>query len=85
MLKYIIECYFLLQKKVSEQRRQENVSLHARLGVLETKCRELLVHQGSSVSGAAVALSALIGRLDGLVEELVAAYTISDQELDVSC
>lgn len=69
-------------KKVSEQRRQENVSLHARLGVLETKCRELLVHQGSSVSGAAVALSALIGRLDGLVEELVAAYTISDQELD---
>lgn len=69
---------------MSEQRRQENVSLHARLGVLETKCRELLVHQGSSVSGAAVALSALIGRLDGLVEELVAAYTISDQELDVS-
>nr|CAH7767978.1 unnamed protein product [Callosobruchus chinensis] len=68
--------------KVSEQRRQENVSLQARLGVLESKSRELLVHQGSSVSGASVALSALIGRLDGLVEELVAAYNISEQELE---
>ncbi|VEN45875.1 unnamed protein product [Callosobruchus maculatus] len=68
--------------KVSEQRRQENLSLQARLGVLESKSRELLVHQGSSVSGASVALSALIGRLDGLVEELVAAYNISEQELE---
>ncbi|XP_072388381.1 uncharacterized protein corn [Diabrotica undecimpunctata] len=68
--------------KQSDQKRQENMSLQARLGVLETKSRELLVHQGSSVSGAAVALSALIGRLDGLVEELVAAYSISDQELE---
>nr|CAI5827123.1 unnamed protein product [Callosobruchus analis] len=68
--------------KLSEQRRQENVSLQARLGVLESKSRELLVHQGSSVSGASVALSALIGRLDGLVEELVAAYNISEQELE---
>ncbi|XP_057668842.1 centromere-associated protein E [Diorhabda carinulata] len=68
--------------KQNEQKRQENVSLQARLGVLESKSRELLVHQGSSVSGAAVALSALIGRLDGLVEELVVAYNISDQELE---
>ncbi|XP_056644608.1 coiled-coil domain-containing protein 18 [Diorhabda sublineata] len=68
--------------KQNEQKRQENVSLQARLGVLESKSRELLVHQGSSVSGAAVALSALIGRLDGLVEELVVAYSISDQELE---
>lgn len=60
------------------------MALQARLGVLESKSRELLVHQGSSVSGASVALSALIGRLDGLVEELVVAYSISDQELEVS-
>lgn len=72
------------QVRLSEQRRQENLALQARLGVLESKSRELLVHQGSSVSGASVALSALIGRLDGLVEELVVAYSISDQELEVS-
>lgn len=65
--------------------RHENVSLQAKLGVLEGKCRELLVHQGSTVSGAAVALSALISRLDGLVEELVTSYNISDEELDVRC
>lgn len=51
---------------------------------METKCRELLVHQGSTVSGAAVALCALISRLNGLIEELVTSYSISDQELDVS-
>ncbi|KAJ8955167.1 hypothetical protein NQ318_009060 [Aromia moschata] len=74
------ECKHLV--RLSEQRRQENLALQARLGVLESKSRELLVHQGSSVSGAAVALSALIGRLDGLVDELVVAYSISDQELE---
>ncbi|KAJ8980911.1 hypothetical protein NQ317_011552, partial [Molorchus minor] len=74
------ECKHLV--RLSEQRRQENLALQAKLGALESKSRELLVHQGSSVSGAAVALSALIGRLDGLVEELVVAYSISDQELE---
>ncbi|CAG9864013.1 unnamed protein product [Phyllotreta striolata] len=69
-------------QRQSEQRKEENASLHARLAVLESKSRELIVHQGSSVSGAAVALSTLIARLDGLVEELVAAYSISDQELE---
>lgn len=64
--------------------RQENVSLQAKLGVLERQCRDLLVYQGSTVSGAAVALSALISRLGGLVEELVTSYNISDEELDVS-
>ncbi|RZC35381.1 WEB family protein [Asbolus verrucosus] len=53
-----------------------------RMGALEAKSRELLVHQGSSVSGTAVALSALIGRLEGLVDELVTSYSISDQELE---
>ncbi|XP_063921651.1 nuclear anchorage protein 1 isoform X2 [Zophobas morio] len=68
--------------KLSEQRWQENLSLQARMGALEAKCRELLVQQGSSVSGTAVALSALIGRLEGLVDELVTSYSISDQELE---
>lgn len=51
---------------------------------LEAKSRELLVQQGSVASGAAVALSALISRLNGLVEELVTSYNISEQELEVS-
>ncbi|CAG9815375.1 unnamed protein product [Phaedon cochleariae] len=67
---------------LSEQQRLENINLQSRLGVLESKSRELLVQQGSTVSGAAVALSSLIGRLDGLVEELVSAYSISEQELE---
>jgi hypothetical protein len=74
------ECKRIL--KLSEQRWQENLSLQARMGALEAKSRELLVHQGSSVSGTAVALSALIGRLEGLVDELVTSYSISDQELE---
>ncbi|XP_060529485.1 centromere-associated protein E [Cylas formicarius] len=68
--------------KLCEQRRIENLGLLARIGSIETKSRELLVHQGSSVSGAAVALSSLIERLNGLAEELVIAYSISDQELE---
>lgn len=51
---------------------------------LEAKTRELLVQQGSVASGAAVALSALITRLNGLVEELVSSYNISEQELEVN-
>ncbi|XP_050297319.1 uncharacterized protein LOC126736802 [Anthonomus grandis grandis] len=65
-----------------EQRRLENLGLQARIGNLEVKSRELLVHQGSSVSGASVALSSLIDRLNALAEELIAAYSISDQELE---
>lgn len=69
--------------KLSEERWHENLSLQAKMGALEAKSRELLVHQGSSVSGTAVALSALISRLEGLVDELVTSYSISDQELEV--
>ncbi|XP_030768385.1 myosin-15-like [Sitophilus oryzae] len=68
--------------RLSEQRRLEKLGLQARIGNLEAKSRELLVHQGSSVSGASVALASLIQRLSGLVDELVAAYNISDQELE---
>lgn len=58
------------------------MSLRIRLGTLEAKCSEILVHQGGSISGAAVALYALISRLDGLVAELVSSYEISEQELE---
>lgn len=75
---------FEKKKNENDQLRLENVSLQARLAVMEGKCKELLVHQGSATSGAAVALSALISRLDGLVEELITSYKISEQELDVS-
>ncbi|XP_023024133.2 microtubule-binding protein cornetto [Leptinotarsa decemlineata] len=68
--------------RLNEQKRQENLNLKAHLALLESKSRDLLVHQGSAVSGAAVALSSLIARLDGLVDELVVAYNISDQELE---
>lgn len=65
-----------------EQRRLENLGLHARLSNLEAKSRELLVHQGSMVSGASVALASLIERLSALSEELIMAYNISEQELE---
>ncbi|XP_076266026.1 microtubule-binding protein cornetto isoform X1 [Rhynchophorus ferrugineus] len=68
--------------RLCEQRRLENLGLHARIGNLEAKSRDLLVHQGSSVSGASVALTSLIQRINGLVDELVVAYSISDQELE---
>ncbi|KRT80617.1 hypothetical protein AMK59_5512, partial [Oryctes borbonicus] len=74
------ECRHLV--RISEQRRQDALALQARLDAIEVKGRELLVHQGSNVSGAAVALSGLVSRLDGLVEELVTSYSISQQELD---
>ncbi|KAH1017014.1 interaptin isoform X1 [Dendroctonus ponderosae] len=68
--------------RLCEQRRLENLNLQARIGNLEVKSRELLVHQGSSVSGASVALASLIERLNVLAEELITAYSISEQELD---
>lgn len=68
--------------KAIEQKRQENLGISARLIALEAKSRELLVHQGSTVSGAAVALTSLVTRLEGLVEELIVSYNISEQELD---
>ncbi|CAG9760994.1 unnamed protein product [Ceutorhynchus assimilis] len=68
--------------RLCEQRRLENLGLQARIGNLEAKSRELLVHQGSSVSGASVALASLIDRLNALAEELIAAYSISEQELE---
>ncbi|XP_069672096.1 uro-adherence factor A isoform X2 [Periplaneta americana] len=74
------ECKHLV--RISEQRRQENLALQARLCSLEQRSRELLLQQGAAVSGAAVALSGLSSRLDGLVEQLVMSYNISEKDLE---
>ncbi|KAF5273882.1 hypothetical protein FQA39_LY00997 [Lamprigera yunnana] len=68
--------------RVNEQRRQENIALQARLGGIEMRSRELLIYQGSHISGTTVALSSLVGRLDGLVDELITSYSISEQDLE---
>ncbi|KAK4875644.1 hypothetical protein RN001_012066 [Aquatica leii] len=68
--------------RVSEQRRHENIGLQARLGAMEMRSRELLIYQGSHISGATVALTSLINRLDGLVDELVTSYSISEQDFE---
>ncbi|XP_063225994.1 uncharacterized protein LOC134532896 [Bacillus rossius redtenbacheri] len=74
------ECKHLV--RISEQRRQENLALQARLGSLERRSRDLLLQQGAAVSGAAVALSGLGSRLESLVDQLVASYDISDKDLE---
>lgn len=48
------------------------------------KSKELLVQQGSAVSGASVALNSLGSRLEQLVDQLIASYNISEQELEVN-
>jgi len=68
--------------RISEQRRQENLALQAQLCRLEQRSRELLLQQGAAVSGAAVALSGLSSRLDGLIEQLVVSYNISEKDLE---
>lgn len=64
--------------------RQENLGFQAKYGALETRSKELICQQGSAVSGASVALTGLGSRLDNLVEQLIASYNISEQELEVS-
>lgn len=51
---------------------------------LENRSKELLMSQGSAVSGASVALSGLGSRLELLVEQLITSYNISEQDLEVS-
>lgn len=74
------ECRHLV--RISEQRRQENLGFQAKYGALETRSKELICQQGSAVSGASVALTGLGSRLDNLVEQLIASYNISEQELE---
>ncbi|XP_049830632.1 ribosome-binding protein 1 isoform X1 [Schistocerca gregaria] len=74
------ECKHLV--RISEQRRQENMALQARLGGLGARSEELLVQQGAAVSGAAVQLLGLGSRLEALIDQLVATYNISEKDLE---
>lgn len=75
------ECKHLV--RISEQRRQENLSLSMRLNAVERRTKELLLAQGAAVSGASVALSGLGSRLEGLVDQLIVSYHISEKDLEV--
>lgn len=55
-----------------------------KLNAVERRSRELLLTQGAAMSGAAVALSGLSTRLEGLVDQLIASYNISIKDLEVS-
>ncbi|XP_012233905.1 uro-adherence factor A [Linepithema humile] len=74
------ECQHLV--RISEQRRQENLSMSMKLNAVERRSRELLLTQGAAMSGAAVALSGLSTRLEGLVDQLIASYNISIKDLE---
>lgn len=54
-----------------------------KLNAVERRSRELLLTQGAAVSGAAVALSGLGTRLEGLVDQLITSYSISVKDLEV--
>lgn len=69
--------------RISEQRRQENLSLQAKMRVMENKSRELLQQQEATVSSAVVGLSGLGGRLDALLDRLVKSYSISEVDIEV--
>jgi len=55
-----------------------------KLNAVERRSRELLLTQGAAMSGAAVALSGLSTRLEGLVDQLIASYNISVKDLEVN-
>ncbi|XP_024885070.1 uncharacterized protein LOC112463113 isoform X1 [Temnothorax curvispinosus] len=74
------ECKHLV--RISEQRRQENLSMSLKLNAVERRSRELLLTQGAAMSGAAVALSGLSTRLEGLIDQLIASYNISVKDLE---
>lgn len=57
--------------------------MNLKLNAVERRCRDLLLSQGAAVSGAAVALSGLGTRLEGLVDQLVTSYNISEKDLEV--
>lgn len=74
------ECKHLV--RISEQRRQENLSMSLKLSAVERRSRELLLTQGAAMSGAAVALAGLSTRLEGLIDQLIASYNISIKDLE---
>lgn len=58
--------------------------MHSKYTALESKSKDMIVQQNNAVSGATIALSDLGSRLNSLVEQLVASYSISEQEIEVS-
>jgi hypothetical protein len=76
------ECKHLV--RISEQRRQENLSLSMKLNAVERRSKELLLAQGAASSGASVALSGLGNRLEGLVDQLIMSYNISEKDFEVN-
>lgn len=58
--------------------------MQTKYNALENRSKELLLSQGSAVSGASIALSGLGNRLELLVEQLITSYNISEQDLEVS-
>lgn len=74
------ECQHLV--RISEQRRQEVLTLQARVAALEQRSKESLLQQGAAVSGASVALSALSSRLDDLAAQLEVTF---DEVLGIAC
>ncbi|XP_058791628.1 uncharacterized protein LOC131664497 isoform X2 [Phymastichus coffea] len=74
------ECKHLV--RISEQRRQENLSLSMKLSAVERRSKELLLAQGAAASGASVALSGLGSRLEALVDQLIMSYNISQKDLE---
>ncbi|KAG5677109.1 hypothetical protein PVAND_006892 [Polypedilum vanderplanki] len=76
------ECRHLV--RICEQRRQEYLGMQAKYNALEGRSKDLLLSQGSAVSGANVALASLQSRIEHLVEQLISSYNISEQDLEVS-
>lgn len=69
--------------RISEQRRQENLSLEAKMRVMENKSRELLQQQEAAAKGVVAGLSTLGHRLDSYLDELVKSYSISGVDIEV--
>lgn len=69
--------------RISEQRRQENLSLQAKMRVMENKSREYLQQKEATTSSAVVGLSGLGNRLDSLLDRLVKSYSISEEDIEV--
>lgn len=69
--------------RISEQRRQENLSLQAKMHLMENKSRELLQQQEATASSAVIGLSGLGNRLDALLDRLVKSYSISELDIEV--
>ncbi|KAL1140254.1 hypothetical protein AAG570_000186 [Ranatra chinensis] len=80
LIKQQEDCTHLV--RISEQIRQEKLSVEARLKALDVCSREAMLQHGAAVSGASVALSGLGSRLENLVEALVSSYNISERDLE---